>query len=380
MNIIASRATQLWTLIAEELDIAPSLYEKASARHVSVGEWLCRPSSPLAVLEPRVHSQGSFRYGTVIKPLVADATYDLDNVVVFTAMQVTTMSQEQLKRRFGDEIAAYARAHQMQEPIEKGRCWRLPYRDEVSFHLDALPSVPAARATQLALRDAGVEDDWARRAVAITDLTHADYRVLSTNWLTSNPRGFARWFESRAALGRSQPSGVRAGVVEDVPPYQWKTPLQRAIQIFKRHRDVMFARQPELAPISMIITNLAAHAYDGERDLGEALRGIVSRMGRFVRPVPPRVPNPTHPREDYADKWRRDSRLSMNFDGWLSQLRADVMCWDDPFVPFDPALVSQRFAVQLSSEQQQRLAPSAPLIMVAAATPRVQDAPRPWGR
>ena len=33
--------------------------------------------------------------------------------------------------------------------------------------------------------------------------------------------------------------------VDDVPPYEWKTPLQRSIQIMKRHRDVMcFARIP----------------------------------------------------------------------------------------------------------------------------------------
>ena len=77
--------------------------------------------------------------------------------------------------------------------------------------------------------------------------------------------------------------------VEDVPSYQWRTPLQRAVQVLKRHRDVMFHAAPGLAPISMIITNLAGHAYEGEHDLGEAILGIVERMGHYVRADVPRA-------------------------------------------------------------------------------------------
>jgi hypothetical protein len=35
-----------------------------------------------------------------------------------------------------------------------------------------------------------------------------------------------------------------------------KTPLQQAVQILKRHRDMMFADDPEHKPISVIITTL----------------------------------------------------------------------------------------------------------------------------
>jgi hypothetical protein len=136
--------------------------------------------------------------------------------------------------------------------------------------------------------------------VAITDRRHPRYRLISPDWLSSNPRGFAAWFEQRAALGRSRllAEGQVRAAVEDVPPYEWKTTLQRSIQLLKRHRDVMFFRDPDLAPISMIITNLAAQAYGGERDLAEALQNIVEKMPNFVRakrracrtpPPPPRT-------------------------------------------------------------------------------------------
>jgi hypothetical protein len=77
--------------------------------------------------------------------------------------------------------------------------------------------------------------------------------------------------------------------IETVPPYEWKTPLQRSVQLLKRHRDVMFRDNPSVGPISMIITNLAAHAYAGEPDILSALTNIVDKMPQFVRPNWPRV-------------------------------------------------------------------------------------------
>lgn len=379
----AAPSTTLWAMLSDDLDIAPSLYRLARERHASVGAWLCRPESSLARFQPRVRPQGSFRFGTVIKPLVEGSTYDLDQVVTLDKLSTQTLSAADLKERFGAELAGYARTHGMQVPEEKHRCWRLPYRDEVAFHLDSLPSVPAGDPTVHELRQAGVDEPWARRAVAITDDRHPDYRLVGGKWLTSNPSGFARWFEARAALGRTRAlaKGGQASV-EDVPPYEWRTPLQRAVQILKRHRDVMFQATPTLAPISMIITNLAAQAYAGEQDLGDALSGIVERMPMYVRAVAPRVPNPTHPAEDYADKWRTRRDLEGNFFVWLEQVRADVRTFSQERV--NPERVQKRFALKLSEEQQRQLGaaaasrPSAPAVVIPAAAPRIETGPRPW--
>lgn len=383
-------SSPLWGVLAEELDIAPSLYLDAAERHASLGRWLCRPASTLAPFDPHVSSQGSFRLGLVVKPLVEGASYDLDQVVVLKKLRAQDLSQSDLKAGFGAEFAAYAHARGMVPPDEKHRCWRLHYRDEVPFHLDSVPSVPASPGSVLGLRLSGVDEAWAERAVAITDDRDPEYRVVGADWPTSNPRGFARWFEAQAARARPR-LVVRGGqaVVEDVPSYEWRTPLQRAIQILKRHRDVMFRDAPDLAPISMIITNLAARAYEGEADVGDALRGIVERMEQFVRPVAPRVPNPTHPAEDYADKWRRRPELERNFDLWLTQVRADVRRLSES--PLDVALVERQFAVWLTEDQQRRIASgaragvaaalSSPVTAApAAAKPaaRIETAPRPW--
>jgi hypothetical protein len=212
---------------------------------------------------------------------------------------------------------------------ERNRCWRLRYSDEVAFHLDALPCVPEEQAVINAIVARGVSNEWAQIAVAITDKRHPDYERITRALFSSNPRGFARWFEQRvraSALDRINLLVKQRAYtsVEDVPPYEWKTPLQRAIQLLKRHRDVMFHDNPEVAPISMIITNLSAHAYRGETDLWSALTNIVKEMPRFVSPVRPRVPNPTNPAEDYADRWTNNTALEENFWSWHTQVRVDL--------------------------------------------------------
>lgn len=381
-HLTTNAPTNLWEALADELDISPSLYQKAAARHISLGEWLCRPDSSLAKFQPNVRPQGSFRYGTVIKPLFEGTAYDLDQVVVLEKMRRHELSQADLKDLFGAELAGYARKYGMQPPEPKHRCWRMPYRDEVEFHLDSLPCVPAGDDAVHGLRLLGVESVWAIPAVAIADDRHPQYRYVGSDWLTSNPRGFARWFEAQAARGRTRAlsTGARASV-EDVPAYEWRTPLQRVIQILKRHRDVMFRNTPDLAPISMIITNLAASAYLGEQDVASALIGIVDRMESFVRPLAPRVPNPTHPEEDYADRWRRQPMQEHNFGLWMQQVRVDVKHFSESAL--NPDLVERRFAICLTEEQQRRLAPRAsaavaPPAILASVASRIESAPRPW--
>ncbi len=381
---------RLLDVLVEYLDIPKSLYEKAAARHRSLGEWLQRPESVLARYDPDVRPQGSFRFGTVNRPLRDDDEYDLDNVCVLKGLGKSTLTQRQLKEMYGREVAAYAKAHSMLKPVtEHNRCWRLHYSDEVRFHLDTLPCVPEEASAVLELRGLGVGHELAHRSVAITDKRDPYYEQISTLWPRSNPRGFAAWFEQRAALGRRIAYGslsVRAAV-EEVPPYEWKTPLQRSIQLLKRHRDVMFSdpEVAEFAPISMIITNLAARAYEGETDIWIALRNIVEKMPSFINPAWPRVPNPADPKEDYADKWSRDPRLEKCFWEWHAAVKRDVNGLPEALRGGSVKGRSRSaFRIDLTDEQVRNLSPRVPASVTSAAkvTPvlHIPSAPRPWGR
>lgn len=374
-------------IVVEHLDIPKSLYEKAADRHKSLGEWLKRDGSAVRQFDPDIRPQGSFRFGTVVRPIFADDEYDLDNVCVLKALAKQDVTQKQLKEAYGEEIKAYAEAHSMTVPVEEcHRCWRLHYADEVKFHLDSLPCVPEDAVVIGRIIGVGVAEDLAKRAVAITDRRHPHYEEVTAAWLSSNPRGFAAWFERRAALGRTRAlreGGIRA-TVEDVPPYEWKTPLQRSIQILKRHRDVMFRQKRELAPISMIITNLAAQAYEGEGDLGEALANIVARMPAFVRTERPRVPNPADPGEDYADKWARDARLEKSFWEWYYAVQSDLARLGRLIGTVEMSGETETlFDVRLTREQLRSLGvesvggPSVVVKSMPAFT--IPSATKPWG-
>lgn len=83
----------------------------------------------------------------------------------------------------------------------------------------------------------------------------------------------------------------------------------------------MFKDAPGGKPISIIVTTLAARAYNGEVDIAEAMAGVLHRMDTFISSSKPRIPNPVDPNEDFADRW--DAELEDNFLRWLRQARED---------------------------------------------------------
>jgi hypothetical protein len=374
--------------VVDLLDIPPSYYQKATDRYRSLGEWLSRENSQVADADPHVYAQGSFRYGTVIRPLLKTEKYDLD-LVCEVALSKSNISQKQAKHLVGDEIKAYAEAHSFQEPAEeKTRCWRLNYADGVSFHMDILPALPEDDACKTLLLEQGVPLHLAKKSVAITDKDHPNYLLIASGWPCSNPGGFADWFEGRmrvVAEARVKQLVLNAAYasIDKVPSWEWKTPLQRAIQLLKRHRDVMFRKDLSLGPISMIITTLAAHAYGGETNIFHALSNIVERMPAFVLPSKPRIPNPVHPDEDFADRWASDKCLETNFWNWHTQVKADlgnlaVMLGTGQL----PNTVEKRFAVALPEDLTKDLAVTGVAASLPAHRPtpvvKITTPPRPW--
>jgi len=155
----------------------------------------------------------------------------------------TESNDDRMKRLIGEEVRAFANARGIKEPVkEKDRCWRLDYADTVRFHMDVLPAIPDDEAFHKQLAQLGVGEQLAEHALAITDRTHSNYLTISDDWPRSNPKGYALWFEGRMQVIARQ---RRVALVEqrvyasvdDVPVYELKTPLQRAVQILKRHRD-----------------------------------------------------------------------------------------------------------------------------------------------
>jgi hypothetical protein len=331
------------TAILREIDLPDSAREKAEARYKGLGEWFGEPGRRCSGYNPRVYPQGSFRLGTVVRPLSEDDEYDLDmGCRLERGVAKTTHSQSDLKQMVGQDLEAYRIANRVHSPLdERNRCWRLSYKDQVGFHLDAVPSIPEEEALRSAISERmvanGITRDLANQiaghAGAITDTSHPGYLVITPNWMVSNSEGYARWFESRIRQRAFRtPSRIfmieGKSTVEELPASTWKSPLQQAIQVLKRHRDVAFKNDRVRQPISIIITTLAAHAYTGSSDVAEALGQILPNLEAGIRESFPKVPNPVQPEEDFADKWYAADKGHLDLEGtfrrWIHQVIRDL--------------------------------------------------------
>ncbi len=210
------------------------------------------------------------------------------------------------------------------------------------------------------------------------------------DWNVSNPQGYGRWFRSRVRLAvqtvRDRLRMEKRATVEELPTYKLKAPLQTSVQLLKQHRNVMFKDDPDSQPISIIITTLAARAYEGQEDVTEALLHIVDTMAHHIQPNTPRVPNPVNPEEDFSDKWDTPEGQALDLEGnfyrWLGQAQADFHRLADTQ---DPDVLEKRAerALGLSLNRQrlrERLGvpavPSAPVVVVP--TQRIERPSRPW--
>jgi len=368
--------------LAESLDISEAQYEAAVKHYEAVGNWLNKDDSSITEYDPQIYPQGSFRLGTMIKPINDKDEYDIDLVCELKALNKKNITQKQLKDMVGDRLKENERYRKMLK--EGRRCWTLQYAESARFHMDILPAIPE------------IPDGENNETAKVTGTNRAASAILITdrelhNWQRSNPKGYAEWFKDCMKVQFNEKRMVLAKLiradVENVPEYKVKTPLQRAIQILKRHRDIMFADDQDDKPISIIITTLAARAYDNEADLVEALQNIIKKMPNLIERNEQGnalVTNPVNPPENFADKWKKHPEKEVKFRQWLQQVRAD----------FEAALrarnlrdmiegLKPRFGDRIVNEAASKTFPdrssSASVVASVAPSINITKPSKPWG-
>lgn len=356
---IRDEYNQLLKKISDELDIAPSKYQQAVDRYEAVGRVLEKGDYEEATAEPSIYTQGSFRLGTVVRPLKEgqESDYDIDLVCELQIDKKGATSRS-IKTMVGDRLKSHGMYQNMLED-EGRRCWTLKYSeaDGVGFHLDVLPSLPEEVALKQNLLAAGVLSQLADQAIAITHKNGDN----TYEWGPSNPGGYADWFYDRMRLAfhaveykqRKQLFESNSKIfasVDAVPDPLIKTPLQRAIQILKRHRDRRFAMHgwEKEKPISIIITTLSALLYQQESDVLTTLENIINGLVQYagllttefkldeslasLKIISRRadgtwhIPNPVNPEENFADRWHEDGhRRAKAFFQWVTWAHQDLI-------------------------------------------------------
>jgi hypothetical protein len=317
--------------LAKSIDLTDAQYEEAISKYDAVGRFLSNPDCNLAPYKPKIVPQGSMRIGTVTRPVHEECEFDMD---ANCRLEISTpVSQFRMKQLIGDCFKSNKTYERMLE--EKKRCWRLKYAETSRFHFDV---VPAIADNFRWLLDLGVPLKYAEHAVLITDIEHPNYYLTSSELPRSNPEGYALWFLD---VMKIQADAIRMRMaielkmnVQEVPDFKVRTPLQQAIQLMKRHRDLMYGDN-ELKPISIIINTLAAKAYQDvmSNNRGgifyDILLDIVERMPSYIKPVNGIlwIANPVNPNENFADKWASEKKLEDEFRKWhntmLDSLKSD---------------------------------------------------------
>lgn len=301
MDTMEQMLSMLLDGAVETLDIPPDLQQVAIERYEEVGTWLAEHGG----YRCRIYPQGSFRLGTVVRPAGGTGEYDIDLVCRLLITKENT-TQAALKQHVGDLLHAYIRWKQLHGQTDgpksceaRRRCWTLTYPDH-GFHLDVLPTIP--------------DDEYPPTGILLTD------KQLH-RWQHSNPIGYANWFRTRSEeLQRrlTEAAQKRHVNVADIPEWEVRTTLQRAVQVLKWHCMLHFARDPDNRPPSILITTLASRAYRGELDLFTATRNLLAGMHDYIenRDGTWWIPNPAHEAENFADKWNEYPERREAFIAW----------------------------------------------------------------
>ena len=293
--------------IAKELDITDEKYENAVASYNAVGTYLSNNIN----VQVDIFPQGSFRLGTVIKPLSDEDDYDIDLVC---KVNKYFSNPKDLKNEVGQALKSSDRYSKMLQEEGK-RCWTLKYADEAQYHMDILP----------AIEDIRYDKDKKLK------ITNKDEISNIYTFTTTNPEAYFEWFnekqkEEKRRLVESFAVQNNKNI-EEVPDYKVKTTLQVALQILKRYRDKKFENNLENKPISIILTTIMAQIYTGENNVYELIKKFSNNYYKYIKIKDgiEWVENPVNSEENFADKWQIHPERKEAFKFFVSELKNDIV-------------------------------------------------------
>lgn len=325
---------ELLSHITSNLDLTNSQLCQLHTAYKAIGSYLANKSDWLS--DCYIYAQGSVGIGTSVKPINENSDMDIDLVLHLPSQEypATTYDANKLLCRLIEELQNSPRYKDKVEKEPKRRCVTMQYGgiSGQGFHMDITPSMP--------------EDMTApsrKNNVRVADVKSANS--------PSHPYGYRSWFRgicnkeirwSRRSTYRSN-QDLKAGTVEDLPGQIRKTVLQIIVQLLKRHRDIWrsndFNIYKDYAPISIIITTLAAKAYDKciasskEYDNPfDLMLDVLDEMPSFIECTRSSdglimyfIFNPALPSENFADKWHEKPQLARAFNDWYKQVLTDII-------------------------------------------------------
>ena len=299
---------RMYRKIAAEIEISPTEADKAKESYEAVGKFL---NNNIKQYDIRVFPQGSFRLGTVIKPISDKDEYDID--LVATIDNKFTSAKE-LKNIVGDVLKASDR---YSKKIEEGkRCWTIEYAESANYHMDILPTMRS-----------NTYSDTKELIMTHKEDENSEYEFKQTN-----PEAYYDWFLKRMEEEKkklTEDYAIRNKLeIVDVPEYKIKTTLQISIEILKRYRDIKFQEMPDIKPISIILTTLMAKIYTGKENVYELIEKFSKEYPMYLEKDANGdilIKNPVNESENFADKWPKYPERKVAFFQFMNELKEDLV-------------------------------------------------------
>lgn len=301
MIALRSKATQIDDLLdrmAEEVQLDQTRYQKMISSYESVKNWIESDEKFFKPYKYDVYPHGSVRILTTVKPIGKDE-FDLDIAVHLKSGTHHTPA------KIYQELVRRLREHNLYNSMValKNRCVRLNYAGD--YHMDILPGIQ--------------ESEYDMNRIMVPDREMGE-------WVSSNPRGYANWFLAKADLAKESllEKAMRA---EKLPTdnFKKKKPLQRAVQLIKRYRDIYFQDDDKYRTSSVILTTIAGEFYSGEESIFDTVDNIVSIISSKMNNISERlkVCNPVNPDEDFTDKWDSEPEYYQAFKAFTIHLHKE---------------------------------------------------------
>lgn len=253
--------------IAVNLQLPPGLHIKAVDRYEAVCRYIDRPGSLLQGRVSSFYPQGSMAIDATISTRGTDDEYDLDAVAEI-------MGGNEGPEALLDLLEQALKDYPVSRIERKTRCITLYYAD--GMHLDVTP------ARRRALKE--------KEGV----IAHAKQGLPSEHrYVPMNAYGFCAWYnertpiEERFAIALNRELYVKHGFafdaadVEEVPdqtPLIVKSVTTVALQLIKRHRNILYADASGRMPPSVMLSCHAGHAAVP----GMGLADMVMRQARWT--------------------------------------------------------------------------------------------------
>ena len=300
---------ELLARIAHELELDKKRIARMESAYQAVQDVLKKNDPFFDDIEIELYAQGSKRIGTTVKPINGN-DFDLD-----TVMHVYSLYLNYTPTKIYNSLVNALEQDEYYKSIleKKDRCVRLDYKGD--FHMDILPACMAELG------------DYEKVAIPEHKLS---------NWSFGNPKGFAKWFLSIAKTSENvllkayREDLIKANIESEPLPDEdlySKTPLQRAVQLVKRYRDIYYTRR-DYPVSSIVITTLMGRYYEREGSIFDTINNylgkIINEYNRArISGSKFKVLNPVNTEEDFTDSWTNE-----NYDSFYKFIEDFYKKWN----------------------------------------------------